>query len=510
MCVDPAILMGRAARLSLRVMNDSTPRHAPQHGGRAIFAAIEAIASHDPARAALIHQGGVIDYAALVRQVRALAAQFARAGLAPGDTVGIAQRDDVVNILCALALIRLGCRQVALPPRDPAALRAETAQRLSVVAVIGEEAGDAPGDATLLRPDIAAARAAPLLDAPPPPGVAALIVGTSGTTGRPKLMLADEPTLVDRGALLHAHGAVFLHALGFDGNHGKRLTLRSLVCGGTEVLAQGAPPEGLAELARRHGIARMHLQPQAAAAVLAQRRGGGPAWPAGLRLFTTGTRIAQAFRLELQAALGLGLHVQYGTTEVGMVSLAGPDDHARHPDTVGRVFPGIEVSVVDDDGRPVPSGTDGLVGFRSSGAVRGYIDDPAADARFFPGGWFRPGDIGRIDPTGALFIVGRRDDMMTLGVIKIFPAEIEAVAEGFPGVRDCVAFPLRSEGLGEIPVLAVVPGDGFDAPRLLAQCRARLGLRAPRKIVTLDALPRNAAGKVMRRALPQLTGLAAS
>jgi acyl-CoA synthetase (AMP-forming)/AMP-acid ligase II len=465
-----------------------------------ILAAIEAVAALAPGRPALIHRGGALGYAALVRQVRALAAQFAGAGLRAGDAVGITLRDDVANILCALALIRLGCRQVALPARDPLPLRRDLAQRLSLVAVVGDAPGDAPGRATLLLPDIDAARAARDLPSPPPPGTAGLIVGTSGTTGRPKLMAADEAMMVDRAALLDAHGRVFLHALGFDGNHGKRLTLRSLVCGGTEVLAGG---EDLAALARRHGIGRMHVPPQVAAALLADRA----AWPPGLRLFTTGTRIPQALRLDLQAALGIAVHVQYGTTEVGMVSLAGPADHARHPDGVGRIFDGIEAVATGDDGRPLPPGAEGLLRFRSSGAVRGYLDDPEADARFFPDGWFRPGDVGRVSAEGELHIAGRRDDMMTLGVIKIFPAEIEAVAEGFPGLRDCAAFALPAGRLGEIPMLACVAGQGFDADALAAHCRARLGLRAPRKVVVLAALPRNAAGKVVRRDLPALAGL---
>ncbi|WP_198373313.1 class I adenylate-forming enzyme family protein, partial [Roseomonas rosulenta] len=353
---------------------------------------------------------------------------------------------------------------------------------------------------------IEAARAAPPAALPPPPGVAELVVGTSGTTGRPKLMAANEAMMVDRAGVLAAHGRVFLHALGFDGNHGKRLTLRSLVTGGTEVLAGAAGPEGFPALARRFGIERMHLQPKAAAALLAERERGG-AFPPGMRLFTTGTRIPQALRLDLQAALGVGVHVQYGTTEVGMVSIAGPADHAGDPDGVGRVFPGIEVSTVDEAGRVLPPGAEGLLGFRSSGAVRGYLDDAEANARFFPEGWFRPGDVGSIGPDGALRILGRQDDMMTLGIIKIFPAEIEAVAEGFPGVADCAVFALPSGSLGEIPVLACVAGPGFDAAALLAQCRARLGVRAPRKVVVLAALPRNPAGKVLRRELPRLAGL---
>ena len=104
----------------------------------------------------------------------------------------------------------------------------------------------------------------------------------------------------------------------------------------------------------------------------------------------------------------------------------------------------------------------------------------------------------------ALLVAGRRDDMMTLGTIKILPAEIEAVAEGFPGLRDCAAFAVRAPALGDIPVLAVVGDAGFDAAGLLAHCRARLGLRAPRKVVAVDAIPRNAMGKVLRQQLAEM------
>jgi acyl-CoA synthetase (AMP-forming)/AMP-acid ligase II len=463
---------------------------------------VEGVAARWPDRPALIHRGVTLGYGALVRQVRALAGQFARAGLGPGDTAGITLRDDLTNILCALALIRLGCRQVALPARDPAPLREDLALRLSLAAVIGEEPADALGGAALIVPDIDAARAAPLATMPPPPGSAELIVGTSGTTGRPKLMVAEEAMMVDRASVLDAHGRVFLHALGFDGNHGKRLTLRSLVSGGSEVLAGGAAPEGFVTLARGFGISRLHLQPQAAAALLAAH--GKAAWPPGVRLFTTGTRIPQALRLELQASLGVAVHVQYGTTEVGMVSIAGPVDHGGHPDSVGRVLAGVEVSVTDDDGRALPPGEEGMLGFRSSGAVRRYLDDPEADARHFHEGWFRPGDVGRITPGRELLVSGRHDEMMTLGIIKIFPAEIEAVAAGFPGLRDCAAFAMPAGRLGDIPMLAVVTDPGFDAAALLALCRGRLGVRAPRKILMLSALPRNAQGKVLRRELVQL------
>jgi acyl-CoA synthetase (AMP-forming)/AMP-acid ligase II len=470
-----------------------------------IVAAIETVARRAPELPALIFDGEPVSYAVLARQLRALAAQFSRAGLAPGDTVGITLADERANILTALALIRLGCRQVALPPRDPAPLREDLARRLGLAAVVGMAPEDAFGEAALILPDIEAAIAAPDAPAPPPAAGAELVVGTSGTTGRPKLMVVTEPVMVDKAEILAGHGRVFLHRLGFDGNHGKRLTLRSLVTGGTEVVGGGATPEEIAHLAERFGVGRLHLQPQAASALL-RLRDGGIGWPKAARLFTTGARIPQAFRLEIQAALGCDLYVQYGTTEAGMVSIAGPADHGAHPDSVGHLLPGVTVEAVDDDGRALPAGEEGLLRFRAPGAVAGYLDDDAANARHFGDGWFRPGDIGRAMPNGELLVAGRRDDMMTLGIIKIFPAEIEAVAEGFPGLADCAAFAMHSERFGDIPVLAAVGGPGFDAASLLAHCRARLGMRAPRRVLELPALPRNTQGKVLRRDLAALAG----
>lgn len=470
------------------------------------MAAIESVARQTPDLIACIFHGVPLSYAALVRQVQALAAQFSRAGLAPGDAVGITLPDDRANILTSLALIRLGCRQVALPLRDPAPLREDLARRLGLVAVVGMAPRDALGGAALILPDIEAAAAAPDAPAPPPAGGAELVVGTSGTTGLPKLMVVTESVIVDRAEILAGFGRVFLHRLGFDGNHGKRLTLRSLATGGTEIVGGTSAPEEIAQLVARFGVGRVHLQPQTTAALRELEGGRGGGWPKAAKIFTTGTRIPQPFRLQLQAALGCDLHVQYGSTEIGMVSIAGPTDHDGHPDSVGRILPGVLVEAVDDDGRALPAGEEGLLRFRSAGAVPGYLDDAAANARHFGDGWFRPGDVGRVTPAGDLLVAGRRDDMMTLGIIKIFPAEIEAVAEGFPGLADCAAFAWHSPRFGDIPVLAVVSGPGFDAAALLAHCRARLGVRAPRRVLELPVLPRNAQGKVLRRELAAMAG----
>jgi long-chain acyl-CoA synthetase len=468
-----------------------------------MMARVEAIARATPDRPAFIRGDGAVGYGDVARLVRAHAAQMLRAGIAPGDAVGITLADQWTHILCSLALIRLGCRQVGLPRHDPAPLREELVRRIGVVAIIGDTPEDALGGAALVRPDHeAAARGAPA--SLPPIGHGELVMATSGTTGRPKLMIAREPMLLDQAERIAGFGAVFVHRPSFDGNHSRRLTYRSLVTGGTEVLARDLPPRDLAALVARHGVTRVHLAPRDVAALPDAL--GGAAWPAGTSIVTTGTRVPQAVRRDVQGRLGCALHVVYGTTEAGIVSIAGPDDHEDHPDSVGRILPGVEAQALDDAGRPLPEGEDGLLRFRTPALVEGYLDDAAADATYFRDGWFHPGDIGRRLPGGVLLVAGRADDRMTLGVIKIFPAEIEAVAEGFPGVVECAAYPIASASLGDIPVLAVVAREGFDAAALLAHCRARLGMRAPRRIDVVPALPRNAQGKVLRRELARGIG----
>ena len=131
---------------------------------------------------------------------------------------------------------------------------------------------------------------------------------------------------------------------------------------------------------------------------------------------------------------------------------------------------------------------------------------PLATSRHFRNGWFYPGDLASLTSAGALCLHGRADDMMTLNSIKIFPAEIERVLEEHPGVKAAAAFAKSSKTHGDIPVAAVElhAAAGIGGDELMACVRERLGVRAPRKIIVVDALPRNSAGKILKRELIDL------
>jgi acyl-CoA synthetase (AMP-forming)/AMP-acid ligase II len=469
-----------------------------------LLAALAACAARDPGRAAFIDRGLPVSFAALDRRVAAAAGWLARQGLRPGDGVGVTLRQDMAHITAALALLRLGCDQVTLASHDPPAQRQALAQRLHLALLLG----DAPADAL---PGLPFLRFDPQ-DAPAPAPAARagrIILASSGTTGRPKLVPLAEGDIAAQMARRAGEGRVFFRSITVEHNNAKKYHLGLLAQGATTMLANCAALPDLAQACARHGVERVTLPPERAAALAGlQARPGAHPWPEHASLAVFGAEVTPALRRRLLDGVTRNLVVNYSTTEVGTITLAGPADHDRHPHGVGRALEGVALRIVDEAGRDLPPGQTGLVRMRAAGMPAGYLDDPEATARAFHDGWFQPGDRGRIEPDGTLVFAGRDAEMMILGTINIFPAEIERAAEGFPGLADCAAFALRSATLGDIPALAAVeaaPG-ALDTAALLAACRARLGLRAPRRVVLVSALPRTATGKVQRDRLAAMAG----
>ena len=123
--------------------------------------------------------------------------------------------------------------------------------------------------------------------------------------------------------------------------------------------------------------------------------------------------------------IGGRVYNRYGTTEIGIVANMYPEGDDGTPDSVGRLAAGVELEIVDEKGRRVPPGEPGEIRLRCESMVERYFDDPVATSRHFSDGWFYPRDVGSITPGGVLRFLGRRDDMMMLNGINIFPAEIE-------------------------------------------------------------------------------------
>jgi acyl-CoA synthetase (AMP-forming)/AMP-acid ligase II len=195
----------------------------------------------------------------------------------------------------------------------------------------------------------------------------------------------------------------------------------------------------------------------------------------------------------------------YGMTEAGAAYCVLPKGEAlRRPGSVGRPLPPTEIRVVDDHDVDVPTGEDGEVLIRIKGRQREYYRDPEATARTWAGGWLHTGDLGRLDADGYLYIAGRKKDVIIRGGHNVHAADVEAVLHQHPGVLDAAVVGLPHDVLGEDIAAAVIARDGYglDPDDVVAFCRARLAdYKSPRRVVVLDELPRNATGKVLKRAL---------
>jgi long-chain acyl-CoA synthetase len=457
------------------------------------FAAlVEAVARRRPQHPALRWDGGELTYDDLLARSADWARRLRARGLGPGHriAVGIANRPElVVAVLGGLAAgVTVAPLDVLLKPEERADILADLRPALVVEA-------DATGG-LVEREAGGGASGAP----------AALVLYTSGSTGRPKGAVLSHAALAfanrswagpviglrEDDVLLAA--LPLSHAFGLNG-----ALLAPLLAGVTVVVVERFVPEAVAAtiveagVSVVPGVATMFRRLLDVAAFA-----GGPR----LRLGVSGAApcpwdLAEAWR----ARTGTRIVRGYGMTEIfrPISYLAG--DPTDHPECIGRAVPGVEVRVVDDDGRALPPGSEGELLIHTPAAMDGYLDRPDDTRAVLAGGWFHTGDLARLTPDGYVAIVGRKRDRIKRGGYSVFPAEVEAVLLAHPAVGEAAVVGVPDTTLGEEVAAFVAPRPGarVDADALIAWCRERLAaFKYPRRVTVVAALPRSATGKVLK------------
>jgi acyl-CoA synthetase (AMP-forming)/AMP-acid ligase II len=208
----------------------------------------------------------------------------------------------------------------------------------------------------------------------------------------------------------------------------------------------------------------------------------------------------------------------WGQTEIGGEIVGWSAQDARewgdtHLGAVGRPHEGVRLKIVGPDGREVPTNEQGEILVQTPALMAGFADvgEQSDDSGDFGGrlvdGWFRTGDIGRVDAEGFLWIEGRVSDMINRGGLKVFPEEVAEVIRLSPDVAECAVAGIPDDRLGEVPWAFVVPREGteVDTDALGDLCRAHLApYKVPVRFEPIDALPRNEVGKVLLRELVAL------
>lgn len=348
----------------------------------------------------------------------------------------------------------------------------------------------------------------------------ALIQFTSGTTGRPKPVPLAHATVRDlldkvlgtlRGGRASASATEKrppmpnLIPVSLSLWAGIYQVLFALRVGAPIVLMDRFDTATFAELVHRYGI-RSTVLPPAAMTMLTDDEAIDDLTPLRMvRSITAPLSPAQARRF--RDRFGVVVLNSYGQTELGGEVVGWSAADAReHGETklgsVGRAHTGVGVRSADADGTPLPTGESGELFVRTPATTAGGISPDFAD-RLTTDGWFRTGDIGRVDDEGFVWIEGRVSDMINRGGLKVFPAQVEEALLSAPGVRDAAVVGVPDPRLGEVPwAFVVANGEGCDEHALEAWCRDRLAAyKVPTRFVTVAALPRNEVGKVLKREL---------
>lgn len=484
-----------------------------------------AIAARDPAAPALGVLGAPpLSWGGLAERIAATAAALAGAGLARGDVVAGVTADRV-DMLAALALMPAGCTLAPLGPRlgeeayagllrrldAKAALlpadrahpfvRAVRAASLTELALV--RAGDAPGmiDVVVLH------RTASLDRARRWPAHWCYVLATSGTTGAVKLVPQTHAQIVESATEL-------AHWLDMGPRDASGHVSPAFLANGVRpafhlALAAGAPVVALPENDVDALIDAMEAGEIGYSAasftfcreLLARAAGGRRVRPRGLRFIRVSAgKLRDDEILALEDLLGVPAITGLGSTETTIFLHQRLPPHPRTTGSLGRPV-AAEVRLADDAGREVGTGMPGEVQVRASRLLEGYLDDPAATAAAFVDGWYRTGDLGRVGPDGEIVHLGRVRETINRGGEKLSPVAIDEALRSLPGVADVASFAVPHPTLGEEVAAVVVPaaGIGFEEQAFLARARSVLDPRqVPKGVRAVDAIPRNAAGKVLR------------
>ncbi len=446
---------------------------------------------------------------------------LAHRGLKPGDRLALHLANRVEYIDLLLACVTLG---VVLVPINVLYREREIAHIIAdaePIAVVTSDSASAsalfPGDVTLWDVDELThsaatqpkARVRAALDGDAP----ALIVYTSGTTGRAKGAVLSHNNLLTNGTSLVTCWRItsddrYLAVLPLFHVHGLANGLVTWLISGCRMrLAERFDVTRAAVLFEEFqptlffGVPTMYVRLLELAPDLARRIG------ARMRLFVCGSAPLPASTLEsFRDRFGHVILERYGMSET-LMNLSNPYEGERRPGTVGFPLPGISARIVDAELRDVSDGETGELLVRGPNVFRGYWCRPEADAEAFTkDAWFRTGDLAQRAHDGYFTLCGRRSDLIISGGFNIYPREIEELLLEENGVREAVVVGIPDTRRGELPIAYLVTDDALDVAALDASCRRQLAsFKVPRAFIRVDAFPRTALGKVQKHLLPAWT-----
>ena len=341
----------------------------------------------------------------------------------------------------------------------------------------------------------------------------AVILYTSGTTGRPKGAMISHGNLAANGLTLHKvwqwqAGDIMLHALPIFHIHGLFVATHLPVLNHSPIiLLPGFDPQQVISLLPH---ARVYMGvPTNYTRLLATGR-LNPDICRNMRLFISGSApLSEQTFNDFRDATGHEILERYGMTETGM-NTSNPPGGIRKPATVGPPLPGVTVRILDDSGAPVNTGSPGNLEVRGDNVFKGYWRLPDKTRQEFTSdGFFKTGDLATEDKDGYISIVGRNKDMIISGGLNVYPREIEAAIDRLPGILESAVIGLPDDDFGEGVCAVIVPeaGVNLEEEAIIGELKSQLAnFKIPKQVHFIADLPRNTMGKVQKNVLREMFG----
>ena len=492
--------------------------------GTASAGAIGVAAARAPDQPVLIDELGTLSYGELHRRANALASSFAAHGIRPGDGVAIMCRNHRGFMDASIACSRLGAHALYLNTMFAAPQLADVVAREGASAIVydeefaallGEVRGidkrfvawhdgeGAAGDPVL--EDLIAAGDSAGVPSPAEPG--RVVILTSGTTGTPKGARRTHAGLSSAAALLskipyRARGATMIAAPLFHSWGLANYTL-GVPLASTFVLRRRFDPEGTLRAIARHRTTALVVVPVMLQRILELPQETLDRYDtSSLRVIAvSGSALPGPLATRVMDQFGDVLYNLYGSTEVAWATIATPEDLRAAPGCAGRPPLGTVVKLFDEEDREVSVGQTGRIFVASGFPFEGYT---GGETKATIGELMSSGDVGHFDAAGRLFIDGRDDDMIVSGGENVFPAEVEDLLASHAAVREVAVVGVADEDWGQRLKAVVVLQDDEQCSEdeLKGYVKQNLAsFKVPREVVFVDALPRNATGKVLKRDL---------
>ncbi|SFQ70233.1 acyl-CoA synthetase [Amycolatopsis rubida] len=458
--------------------------------------------------------GERITYADLERRVAGRAAALRALGVRKGDRVALLGLNSTGYLETLFAVAWLGAITLPINFRLAAAEIEYLLDDARPVVVVHDDtfaalAKEASGARTLVS-DSELVQEGRVEPEPAGPDDVAVLMYTSGTTGRPKGAMLTHGNLEANAINVLTSGegilpsditltvAPLFHIGGLA-----LFTLPLLYAGGTVVVAGKFDPQETLALIQREKVT-VHFMVPAMWAAMTQVPDFDSYDLSRLRYLLCGGAPCPLPVIEFYEDKGLTFVEGFGMTELSPAALVLESAFVRsHAGSVGRPFLHVEARIVDERDDDVPTGTVGELVLRGPNVFAGYWGLPEASAETLRGGWFHSGDLARCDADGFVTLVDRKKDMIISGGENVYPIEVEQVLHRHPDIADVAVIGAPDPQWGETVVAVVVPaGDSLDGDAVIAYCRERIAaFKCPRRVEVVDELPRNATGKLLKREL---------